>query len=100
MKLTSIEARALIMGRYGMLDCRANFSRGYGGKLCEVCNVIDDEIHRVNFCQKYSTINRYDNPEKVDFESIYSDNVDDVMPVINAVLEIWDLENGRNKMKL
>ena len=61
-RLTSIESRALIMGRYGMLDCRANFSKGYGGKLCEACNVIDDEMHRVNFCQKYYSINRYDNP--------------------------------------
>ena len=63
MILTSIEARALIMGRYGMLDCRANFSRDYGGKLCEECKVIDDKRHRINFGQKYSPINRYDNPE-------------------------------------
>ena len=46
------------------------------------------------------SINRYDNPEKVNFETIYSDNVHDVRPVINAILEMWDLENGRNKMKL
>ena len=99
-RLTSIEARALIMGRYGMLDCRANFSKGYGGKLCKACYVIDDEMHRVNFCQKYDSINRYDNPEKVDFGTIYSDNVHGVKPVLNAILKMWDLENGRNKMKL
>ena len=38
---------------------------------------------------------RYGNPEKVDFETIYSDKVDDIMPVINAILEMWNLENGK-----
>ena len=99
-RLSSIASRALIMGRYGMLDCKTNFSKDYGGKLCKACNIIDDEMHRVNFCQKYYPINRYENPEKVDFETIYSNNVNDVRPVINAILEMWDLENGRNKTKV
>ena len=47
-RLKCIEARALIMGRYGMLDCKANFSMGYGGKMCNECDVEDNENHRLN----------------------------------------------------
>ena len=32
-------ARALIMGRYGMLDCASNYSIKYGRKLCRYHNV-------------------------------------------------------------
>ena len=99
-RLKCIEARALIMGRYGMLDCKANFSMGYGGKMCNECDVEDNENHRLNDCPKYSSINRYDNPDKIDFNKIYSDETDDVMHVVSAILDIWDLENGKNKMKV
>ena len=68
--LTCIETRALIMGRYGMLDCKSNFSMGYGGRLCEQCNAVDNEDHRMNECEKYCNINRYDNLEKIDFDKI------------------------------
>ena len=98
-KLTSIQTRALIMGRYGMLDCRSNFSMGYGGKECTACNVIDDEAHRINDCFKYCVVNRYDKTEKIDFGKIYSDDVNDVMPVVEAILTVWDLENGKNSVK-
>ena len=98
-KLSCLETRALIMGRYGMLECKANFSCGYGSKICDECNVEDNESHRMNHCPKYRSINRYDESVKVNFGDIYSDELKIAGPVIEAVLSMWDLANGRNKMK-
>ena len=72
-----------MMGRYGMLDCKTNFSMGYGGKLCVECNTDDNEAHRINECAKYRAVNKYDCTEKINFENIYSDELDDVMIVEN-----------------
>ena len=72
---------------------------GYGGKLCNVCDVEDDETHRINACVKFGDLNRYRELDKIDFEMIYSDDWDKVMPVICSILSIWDLEHGRNKIK-
>ena len=60
LKLPSIQTRALIMGRYGMLDCKTNYAVKYGGKNCLDCNMLDDEAHRINDCVKYSSVNRCD----------------------------------------
>ena len=98
-ELTSLEARALIMGRYGMLDCKANFSMGYGGKYCHQCNAEDDEGHRINDCVRFRNINRHHKVEKIDFDKLYSDKLEHVLPVIKSILSMWDLEHGKNKMK-
>ena len=92
-------ARALIMGRYGMLSCANNFSNGYGSKYCDVCKVIDDEEHRINWCCKWESVNRYHNDEKVAFCDIYSDDMDKCLVVVNTVLSIWDLANGKNDIR-
>ena len=83
------------MGRYGMLDCRSNFSMGSGAKMCSVCNVIDDEMHRMNDCKKYRYVNWYESNEKIDFERIYLGEMGDVLHVVDAILKVWDLEHGR-----
>ena len=90
-------ARAIIMGRYGMLQCAANFEHSYGGKNCGHCGVTDNEDHRINHCEKYETLNLYGSYEKVPFELIYSD--DECMRVVERILMMWDLVNGKNTMR-
>jgi hypothetical protein len=46
--MTRIKARAIIRGRYMMLDCANDFENKYGSKKCDLCRVINDEIHRIN----------------------------------------------------
>ena len=92
-------ARAYIMGRFGMLQCAANFSAGNGGKNCKSCNVPDDECHRINGCPLWKTTNLYDSQEKIDFTAINSCHAKDVLRVIEIILRIWDLGNGRNAMR-
>lgn len=94
-----LHTRALIMGRFGMLTCANNFSHGHGSKLCDSCNVTDDETHRINYCKKWHKINLYDNHSKIDFNDIYLDDFEKCAAVVNIVLKMWDLENGKNAMR-
>ena len=98
-QLTTIQTRAFIMGRYGMLDCKNNFSMGYGGKMCAECNTLDNEAHRINVCVNFRDVNRCDKVDKIDFEKIYSDEMDEVITVVNAILTIWDLYHGKNTIR-
>ena len=80
--------RAVIMGRYGMLNCNANFSSGYGNKNCSTCGVPDDESHRINYCIKYKEVNLYEFDEKIDYSMILSDNLESVMKVVKIILKL------------
>ena len=92
-------ARDYIMGRFGMLQCAANFSCGNGGKNCKTCNVPDDEGHRINVCPVWKDFNLYNSQVKIDFSQINSSNMNDIMRVIRIILSMWDLGNGRNEMR-
>ena len=96
---SAVVTRALIMGRYGMLKCKSNFSCGNGRKLCDVCGSIDDEDHRINYCVVYQSINRCNSESKIDFNCIYSDDLNESLKVVKIVLGLWDLGNGRNEMR-
>ena len=47
-------------------------------------------------CMNFRNVNRCDQAEKIDFENIYSDELDDVLTVVDAILSIWDLYHGKN----
>ena len=98
-KSNKLIARAYIMGRYGMLQCAANFSNGYGGKNCKRCQVIDDEQHRINHCPEWKNINLVDTNECIDFSLIYDDDDDISMRVVKQVIAMWDLGNNVNCMR-
>ena len=94
-----IVARAMIMGRYGMLKCKANFSGGNGQKLCNVCKETDNENHRINHCILFKSTNYYESETKIDYNMIYSDNLEEALKVTDAILRLWDLGSGRNEMR-
>ena len=91
-------ARAYMMGRYGMLMCASNYSMIFGGKMCATCEVIDDKNHRVNYCILWSATNLYNSEEKIDFQSIYSNDGYESARVVQRILMMWDLGNGKNAM--
>ena len=94
-----VHARALIMGRYGMLQCGNNFANNYGGKICRDCSVTDDEQHRINNCLKWEGINLRGTIHRVAYDDIYSEDNDKVMKVVEVILSMWDLANGKNQMR-
>ena len=94
-----IHARALIMARFGMLQCAKNFATQHGTKQCRDCSVIDDENHRINFCKKYQSVNNCNKSEKIEFDDIYSDDENKIMNVVKAVLCVWDLAHNKNEVR-
>ena len=66
------------MGMSGMVDCKNNYHLKYKTKICDTCEVIDDESHRINDCKKLEKINLYNLNVKFDYSCIYSMNSDAV----------------------
>ena len=94
-----VHARALIMGRYGMLQCANNFANSYGGKMCRECKVTDDEQHRINDCLTWEGINLRGTLRRIAYDDIYSVDTDIVMGVVEVIMSMWDLANGKNQMR-
>ena len=82
-----------------MLYCQANYSAGTGNKNCSVCRVLDNESHRINDCVVFRSTNLYDSKNKIDFNRIYTDDMQSILDVISIVLKIWDLGAGKNVMR-
>ena len=59
------------MARYGMLECGVNY-KGTRNEQCDVCQVIDNEDHRLNSCTKWSKFNLCDTNEKMSFDHVFS----------------------------
>ena len=98
LQTTKHENKTLIISRYGMLEC----GRNYGGtikKICEKCNVIDDENHRLNNCIKWRKTNLYDESDKIDFNLIYSNNIDELRSIILKIEKIWNTGNAHGTMR-
>ena len=84
------------MSMYGMLDCGKNFKTGYKGEICRACNTLDDENHRINYCEKYKDINLYSSTLKIDFDLIHTGNEEVSNRILEVVCDIWNLQNGKN----
>ena len=67
--------------------------------MCKECSIIDDESHRINHCKKFSQRNYCNNPLKLNYDDIYSGDVDKCYNVVKVVVSMWDLENGKNEMR-
>ena len=80
-----------------MLECGKNF-KGSLREVCQVCNVLDNENHRLNYCSKFRHINRCDSDEKIPFESIYSTDVATVKQTIEVIEKTWNTKNAHGTM--
>ena len=94
---TKQEAKTLIIARFRMLECGANF-RGTMREVCPTCKVKDDEDHRINTCIKYRDINQYDCKDKIPFEMIYSKEPTEIKSIIKTIESIWNTQNARGTM--
>ena len=82
-----------------MLQCANNFSCGYGKKICTECNALDNEEHRINDCRKYDDTNLCNSANKKTYDDIYSEDEAKCFAVVDRILSMWDLENGKNNMR-
>ena len=92
--LTKHETKTIIIARFGMLECGSNF-KGSMGNICKKCSVTDDENHRLNTCSNYNA-----SPAYVNFDDIYSCDVNVLTDVIKGIEELWNTKTAHGTMKL
>ena len=96
---TKQEAKTIMITRFGMLECGKNF-RGSLEQLCNECDTIDDENHRLNSCIRWKNLNLYGSIEKVDVKTIFSENVNDLRTIISIIETVWNTKNAHGTMNI
>ena len=82
-----------------MLECGKNFGGTIGG-TCSVCNLYDDEDHRLNHCKKFKDMNYHDQVDKIVFINIYSEDINSLRDTIEIIQKVWNTKNTGGKMNL
>ena len=95
--MTKQQTKTLMIARYGMLECGRNF-KGTMSEYCNVCMCIDDEEHRLNVCPKYENANFIKEPQKLNFNTVYKDNINDLKLIISRIANVWNVSNGNGSM--
>ena len=61
-------------------------------EMCERCNCIDNENHRINNCKNFEV--SIESHPTVNFDDIYSNDLTVIRNVINAIVKIWNTSNA------
>ena len=96
---TKQETKSTIIARYKMLKCGNNF-KGALSQLCNQCNCIDDENHRLNYCVKWRNVNLYNSVDKVDMDVLYNGNMNELRPIISNIEKVWNVKNAHGTMNV
>ena len=67
-------------------------------EICNLCNVIDDENHRLNNCPIYKSVNYFDTQCKVDFNEVFSTNINVLRPLVKQIGKVWNVKNAHGTM--
>ena len=98
LNMTKHETKTLLIARYGMLECGKNF-KGTLKERCDQCDAIDNENHRLNFCVKLRALNFYDADYRVEFNDIFSNDVEVLRNLILAIGKVWNTKNAHGTMR-
>ena len=82
-----------MMARYGVLECGKNY-KGTMREICDTCNCIDDENHRLNYCIKWRNMNLYESTEK-----LYSDSLVDIRHITDMIEKVWNTHTANGSMR-
>ena len=93
-----VDAKTIILARCGMLECGKNF-KGTIPETCRECGERDDESHRLNRCLTWRHLNFSDTAEEIDFGDIFSNDTNELLPVIRSIQRVWELHFGNGSMK-
>ena len=91
------ETKTIMIARYRMLECGQNL-KGSMQEICNTCGEIDNENHRLNHCKNFEDINFYHDIDKVDFESINSDDIKVLRDIIPKIERVWNTRNAHGTM--
>ena len=81
-----------------MLECGANF-KGSLPYVCQTCNKVDDENHRLNTCKKYRSMNMFDYAMKANFDDVFSTDLTVVKQIIVIIERIWNTHSAHGTMR-
>ena len=95
--LTKQETKTILISRFRMLECGANF-KGSISTVCQTCKKHDDETHRLNHCKRYRDTNCYDNTIKPNFDDIYSSDVGILKKIVVDIERTWNTRNAHGSM--
>ena len=96
-KCTKLETKTILLSRFRMLECGNNFKGSYSAN-CNVCDTKDDEKHRMNYCSKFRTTNNYDCQNKIEFDKVFSVNIETLRDIIPKISQIWNARNANGTM--
>ena len=97
--MTKCETKSTLIARYGMLDCGANF-KGTMSSICVACNMTDNEHHRLIECPKWQHLrDQIVSPTGVDFQDVYSGDIDKIRPVLYNLDKIWNTKCANGSMR-
>ena len=97
MMCTKHETKVILTSRFGMLECGRNF-KGSQQEICKDCHSIDDESHRLNHCTRFRDTNKCDCRTKIDFNTIFSTDIDTLRGIVPEIEKIWNLRNSNGTM--
>ena len=97
LQCTKQETKAVLIARFGMLECGKNF-KGSLKETCTMCNELDDENHRLNFCEKLKDINLYNSEHKANFDDIYSNDIRVVKGIITYIEKVWNIKTAHGNV--
>ena len=92
------KTKTIILARHGMLECGKNF-KGTLSLNCNSCNVVDDENHRLNDCNRWRDTNNASSSLKCNFRDIYSTSETELNDVINNLEKIWEFKYANGRMR-
>ena len=98
LSLSKNECKSLIIARFGMLECGANF-KGTMNHKCVTCDAVDNEEHRLNHCLKLKDMNYYNETVKCPFNIIYSNDTNTIRSMLEKIDKIWNVSMGRGSMR-
>ena len=92
------QAKTIILSRNRMLTCGRNY-KGTMNQICQDCNMMDDENHRLNECAVWEDVNFIKNSIKPNFDDIFSENDDILNEIIEKIENVWELKYANGRMK-
>ena len=94
---TKYETKTILIARYGMLECGPNFE-GTHNPICQTCDVLDDESHRLNYCPKWNDPDDIETRDLIDFDAIYSSDIETIRPIIREINRLWNTKCANGSM--
>ena len=82
-----------------MLECGKNF-KGTRSVECSTCLCLDDENHRLNDCPVFSSTNYLNCPTKIKFETVFSENIENIRETLTRIGSVWNTHTGQGSMNV